>query len=91
MDYNADKLATLLPFPSGKRKRKLNFTLELKGKKRKITENLSVLPKAAHSESTKHASETSEQCASDFSLSSQITDSGEPLLENFEGLDDATL
>ena len=91
MDYNADKLATLLSFPSGKRKRKLNFTLELKGKKRKITENLSVLPKAAHSESTKHASETSEQCASDFNLSSQITDSGEPLLENFEGLDDATL
>ena len=57
MGYNADKRATLLSPPSGKRKRKLNFTLEVKGKKRKSTENLSVLPKAAHSESTKHAAE----------------------------------
>ena len=56
MGYNADKLATLLS-PSGKRKRKLNFTVEVKGKKRKSTENSSVLPKAAHSESTKHAAE----------------------------------
>ena len=54
MGYNADKHATLLSPPSGKRKRKLNFTLEVKGKKRKSTENLPVLPKAAHSESTKH-------------------------------------
>ena len=71
-----------------KRKRKLNFTLEIKGKKRKSTKNFSVLSKAAHSESTKHAAEASEQCASDFNLSSQITDSGDPFLENFEGLDD---
>ena len=71
-----------------KRKRKLNFTLEIKGKKRKSTKNFSVLSKAAHSESTKHAAEVSEQCASDFNLSSQITDSGDPFLENFEGLDD---
>ena len=55
MGYNANKLATLSP--SGKRKRKLNFTVEVKGKKRKSTENSSVLPKAAHSESTKHAAE----------------------------------
>ena len=55
MGYNADKYATLLSPSSGKRKRKLIFTLEVKGKKRKCTENLSVLPKAAHSESTKHA------------------------------------
>ena len=88
MGYNADKRATLLSPPWGKRKRKLNFTLEVKGKKRKSTENLSVFPKAAHSESTKHAAETSEQCASDFDLSSQIIDSGDPLLEYFEGLDD---
>ena len=52
-----------------------------------------MLPKAAHSESTKHAAEivyeeTSEQCASDFNLSSQIIDSGDPPLENFERLDD---
>ena len=88
LSYNADKRATMLSPPSGKRERKLNFTLEVKGKKRKSTENLSALPKAAHSESTKHAAETSEQCASDFNLSSQISDSGDPLLENFEGLDD---
>ena len=54
MGYNADKRATLLSPPSGKRKRKPNFTLEIKGKKRKSTENLSVLSKAAHSESTKY-------------------------------------
>ena len=88
MGYNADKCATLLSPPSGKRKRKLNFILEVKGKKRNSTKNLSVLPKAAHSESAKHGAETSEQCASDFNLSSQITDSGVPLLENFEGPDD---
>ena len=57
MGYNADKLATLLSPPSGKRKRKLNFTVEVKGKKRKSTENSSVFPKAAHSKSTKHAAE----------------------------------
>ena len=96
MSYNADKCATLLSPPSGKKKRKVNFTLEVKGKKRKSTENLSVLSKAAHSESPKHhaaniihhVEETSEQCASDFNLSSQIIDSGNPLLGNFEGLDD---
>ena len=54
--YNTDKRATLLP-PSGKRKRKLNFALKVKGKKKKSTANLSVLPKAAHSESTKHDAE----------------------------------
>ena len=92
---NADKRATLLSPPSGKRKRKLNLTLEVEGKKRKSTENLPVPPKAAHSESTKHHAaeivyeETSEQCASDyFNLSSQIIDSGDNPLENFEGLDD---
>ena len=47
-----------------------------------------MLPKAAHSESTKHAAETNEQCASDFNLSSQIIDLGDPPLENCEGLDD---
>ena len=96
MSYNADKCATLLSPPSSKKKRKVNFTLEVKGKKRKSTENLSVLSKAAHSESPKHhaaniihhVEETSEQCASDFNLSSQIIDSGNPLLGNFEGLDD---
>ena len=50
MGCNADTRATLLSLSSDKRKRKLNFTLEVKGKKRKSTENLSVLPKAAHSE-----------------------------------------
>ena len=84
MGYNADKRATFLSPPSGKRKRKLNVSLEVKGKKRKSTENLSVLPKAAHSESTKHAAETSDQCASDFNLPSKIIDSGDPPLENFE-------
>ena len=88
MSYNADKRARLLSPPLGKRKRKLNFTLEVKAKKRKSTENLSVLPKAAHSESTKHAAETPEQCASDFNLSSQIIDSGDPPSENCEVLDD---
>ena len=88
MGYNADKRATLLSPPSGKRKRKLNFTLEVKGKKRKGTENLSVFPKVAHSESIKNAAETSEEWASDFNLLSQIIDSGDPLLENFEGLED---
>ena len=94
MVYNAEKRATSLSPPSGKRKRKANFTLEIKGKKRKSIENLSVLPKAAHSESTKHHpaeivyKETSEKCASDFNLSSQIIDSGNPPLETFEGLDD---
>ena len=89
MGYNAEKRATLLTPPSGKRKRKANFTLEMKGKKRKSIKNLLVLPKAAHSESTKHhPAETSEQRASDFNLSSQIIDSGNPPLENFEGLDD---
>ena len=88
MSYNADKSATLLSPPSGKRKRKLNFTLEVKSKKRKSTENLSVLPKAAYSESIKHAAETSEQCSSDFNLSSQIIDSGDPPLENCERLND---
>ena len=59
MGYNADKHAKLLSPPSGKRKRKLNFTLKVKSKNRKSTENLSVLPKAAHSESTKqHAAES---------------------------------
>ena len=57
MGYNADKDATLLSPPSGKRKRKLNFTLEVKGKERKSTETSSVFAKAAHSESTKHAAE----------------------------------
>ena len=33
MGYNADKRETLLSLPSGKRKRKLNFTIEVKGKK----------------------------------------------------------
>ena len=33
--YNTDKRATLLP-PSGKRKRKLNFALKVKGKKKKV-------------------------------------------------------
>ena len=51
-----------------------------------------MLPKAAHSEWTKHDAEVvyeevSEQCDSDFNLSSQIIDSGDPPLENFEGLD----
>ena len=55
MGYKADKRATLMSPPSGKRKRKLTFTLDVKGKKRKSNKNLSVLPKAAHSESTKHA------------------------------------
>ena len=87
MGYNTDKRAILLSPPSGKRKRKLNFTLEVKGKKRS-TESLSVLPKAAHSESTKHAAETPDQCTSDFHLSSQIIDSGDHPLENFGGLDD---
>ena len=58
MGYNADKRATLLSPPSGKRKRKLTFTLDVKGKKRKSNKNLSVLPKAAHSESIKHAAES---------------------------------
>ena len=58
MGYNADKRAALSSPPSGKRKRKLTFTLDVKGKKRKSNKNLSVLPKAAHSESTKHAAES---------------------------------
>ena len=68
MGYNADKRATVLSTSSGKRKRKVNFTLEVKAKK-KSTENLPVLPKAAHSESNKHHAaeivdeETSKQCA----------------------------
>ena len=94
MGYKADKHATLLPTPSGKRKGKLNFTLEVNGKKRKSTENLSVLPKAAHSQSTNYHvaeivyDETSVQYASDFNFSNQIIDSGDPALEHFEGLDD---
>lgn len=32
--------------------------------------------------------ETSKQCAFDFTVSSQITDPGDPPLENLEGLDD---
>ena len=59
MGYNADKSATLLSLPSDKRKIKLNLVLEVKRKKRKSTENLSVLPKVAYSESTKYAAGTS--------------------------------
>ena len=56
MGCNVDTRATLLSLSSDKkvfvsfRHFLLNFTLEVKGKKRKSTENLSVLPKAAHSE-----------------------------------------
>ena len=72
MGYNADKHAALLSPPSGKRKRKLNFTLEITGKKEKV---LNIF----------HAAE---KITSDFNFSSQIIDSGDPPLENFEGLDD---
>ena len=36
MRYNTDKRVTLLSLPSEKRKRKLIFTLDVEGKKRKI-------------------------------------------------------
>ena len=93
MGYNADKDATLFSPPSGKRKRKLNFTLEVKGKERKSTETSSVFAKQ-HIQNQPNMLQrcTSEmhspQCTSDFNLSSQIVDSGHLPLENFEGLDD---
>ena len=80
MGYNADKHATLSSPPSGKRKRKLNFTLEVTGKKRKSTEHLSCCRDSLW--------RSFGEIASDFNFSRQIIDSGDPPLENFEGLDD---
>ena len=95
MGYNADKHAKLLSPPSGKRKRKLNFNLKVKSKNTKSTENLSVLPQKQLIQNQPNSmlqrvyQETSEQCSSDLTCEAiTIIDSGDPPLQNFEGLDD---